>query len=529
MHEAAVSELRGGGPESQHADRATAARSGALGMLGAAYAGALGFLLTVVIGRFFGSHTAGLFFESVAIFTVLNGVALMGADTGMIRTTARLRAMGRDRDLSTLVRVTVPALIFSGTVAGLVLWTAARQAAEWMNPEEPDQALAFLRVLAGTLVISALGQAYLHGTRAHGSIRPFVLLYQVALPTSRVLLVLMVAMMDGGAARHDALAWAWAGPLVAMDLAAVAYIARKSRRRDLPCPPSSPGPRTGGRFVAAEMWGFSLPRGVASLFETGLVWIDVLVVGYYLGPAIAGSYAAASRFVTTGTLAMEATRLATAPILATAFAHGDRDRARAVFGYTTVWLILISWPLFITLALHSHIVMACMGQGFEPAAGALRLMAVMMLVYSAMGNVNALLLMAGRSNLTALNTALSLTLNVALNVALVPAMGVAGAAVAWGTALIFDSVLCSLECRYLLQVTQQVRPATAAMVVSVVAFGLPALATRALHLPTLAEVALNAITSLSLYGMLLWWRRADLYLDGFFSHFHARRAHAFEQ
>jgi O-antigen/teichoic acid export membrane protein len=529
MHEAAVSEVRDGGPESHHSDRVTAARSGALGMLGAAYAGAMGFLLTVVIGRFFGSVTAGLFFESVAIFTVLNGVALMGADTGMIRTTARLRAMGRDRDLSTLVRVTAPALILSGIASGLMLWTAARPAADWMNPEEPDQALAFLRVLAGTLVISALCQAYLHGTRAHGSIRPFVLLYQVGLPTSRVLLVVLVAMMDGGAARHHALAWAWAGPLVAMDIAAVAYIARKSRRLDLPSPhPSSP-PRTDSRFVAAEMWRFSLPRGLASLFETGLVWIDVLIVGYYLGPAIAGSYAAASRFVTTGTLAMEATRLATAPILATAFAHGDRERARSVFGYTTVWLILISWPLFIALALHSHVVMASMGRGFEHAAGALQLMALMMLAYTAMGNVNALLLMAGRSNLTALNTAFSFILNVALNVALVPAMGVAGAAVAWGSALIFDSVLCTLECRYLLQVTQQVRPAAAAMVVSAVAFGLPALFARALHLPTLTGVAFYGITSLSLYGALLWWRRADLYLDGFFSHFHARRAHAFEQ
>ncbi|GAA1917126.1 hypothetical protein GCM10009737_18250 [Nocardioides lentus] len=460
------------------ADRRAVARGGALTLAGSVYAAVAGFALTVLVGRWFGAELAGLYFMAVAVFMILNVVALAGGDSGLVRSLAAYRATGAHEDawwVSTAILA--PMLAWSMVVAG-GLALLADPLARALVPEAAGLGRTFLLVLALTLVFSAVGQASVNGTRSLGSARPFVLLYQVWLPTGRLALLALLWVVDGPTTW---LLWTWTVPLVLMDLVAFGLV-RRTLRHDRLASGIAPRPR---RQVLHDAWAFNLPRGLASLCEIGIKWADVLLVGLLLGPAAAGVWAAASRFVTTGIMAMEALRIVTAPMLASAFARGEEREAAEVHAMSTTWLVLVSWPLFLTLATFSPLVMAVVGPEFTTAAPALSLLCVGLLGYLALGNINSLLLMAGLSRLTAANSVVSLTLNVGLGLLLIPVWGLPGAAVAWVVALTGDSVLCVLRRRGRVDVPLPWADTAVAGGVALAAFGIPGVLVWALGAPTL--------------------------------------------
>ncbi|WP_460795660.1 MATE family efflux transporter [Nocardioides pacificus] len=487
-------------------ERRQLARGGAITLVGAMYAAVAGFALTLAVGRLFGAHLSGLFFGAVAVFMILNGAALLGSDTGMLRSLAANRAVHAHRDAWESVRAGLwPVLGWSLLLAGGLTWASA-DLARAFAPDDVELATGFLRVLAATLVLSAVGQACLNGTRSFGSLRPFVLLYQVWLPTSRLLLV--VALWGAGD-DGTLLLWSWALPLLTMDVVALAYVLLAARR-GLRLPGAPARPR---REVWAEVWRFNLPRGLASMFEIGIVWIDVIIVGLMLGPAAAGAYAAASRFITSGTMAMEALRVGTAPTLAASYSRGELDRVQGVYALSSVWLVLLSWPMFLALASFAPLAMGLVGEDFLVAATAMSVMALGILGYLALGNINSVLLMAGLSRVTAGNTAVSLTLNIVLNLVLIPVLGLTGAAIAWASALTVDSVLCVVRGRRAIGVVPPWRGVLLAGAAATAAFGVPGLVVRIVAEPSWGWFLAYAVVSMTVYVTLLRRWRVALQLD----------------
>jgi O-antigen/teichoic acid export membrane protein len=222
------------------------------------------------------------------------------------------------------------------------------------------------------------------------------------------------------------------------------------------------------------------------------VWADVVLVTVLRGPAEAGIYAAASRFVTSGTLAMQAIRLAIGPVLAGSFGRGDVAEAERVHRFSTVGAILTTWPVYLTVALFAPGVLSLLGPGFGAAAGALSVLAVAMLAVVATGNANTVLNMAGRSSWAARNTGRAAAVMLALDLLLVPRFGIAGAAVGWSAAMITDASLGISQIRRRLGVRSFGPVVVEAAVLVVVAFGVPALAVRLVVGPALPALLAGA-------------------------------------
>lgn len=484
------------------------ARSGLVSLAGSLVAAVGGFALTVVLGRLFGAHTAGLYFQAVAVLMILNGVALAGADTGVVRALSARLATGRPDRARLALRLTLTPVLLWSLVVAASLALLVDEVAATFAPADRAVVESFLWVLVGTLVVSASGQVALNGTRSLGSVWPFVALYQLFLPLSRLGAVALLWWVDAPA---PWLLLSYAAPLVLMDLVALLLLARGLRAAEARAVGAGertdrhadrhadPTPAQEGR----ELWRFNLPRGVASCLELGLVWADVIIVGLLLGPAAAGAWAAASRFVTTGTMAMEALRLQSAPAMASAAARGDRPAFGEVYAVTSVWLVLVSWPIFLLLATWAPLLLAVVGPEFTQAATPLSVMAVGMLAYVALGNVNAALLMAGRSVTTAQNTALALLLNVGLNLALVPALGLLGAALAWAVALTLDSLLCLLRGAGDLPLRLPLAQVAVAGAAALAAFGVPGLLLRLAGPAAPVGPVVHLVLACGLYAALL--------------------------
>ena len=90
--------------------------------------------------------------------------------------------------------------------------------------------------------------------------------------------------------------------------------------------------------------------------------------------------------------------------------------AQTVYQTATWWLIVVSWPLFLSLAVFGPVLLGVFGPGFDEGATALAILSMAMLVNLGTGNVTVVLLMGGKSSWNLLNTAVALVLNVGLNI-----------------------------------------------------------------------------------------------------------------
>ena len=97
-----------------------------------------------------------------------------------------------------------------------------------------------------------------------------------------------------------AYALSWTLPVAAGFLAALIVLMRLLRRAERREPAREPARSL--RRLAGEFWRFSAPRGLAGVFQTAVIWLDILLVGALRNSREAGIYAAVSRLVGIGAI-----------------------------------------------------------------------------------------------------------------------------------------------------------------------------------------------------------------------------------
>ena len=195
------------------------------------------------------------------------------------------------------------------------------------------------------------------------------------------------------------------------------------------------------RTVASEFWSFSIFRGAATSLSVLVAWLDVLLVGALVSGAGAGVYGAVSRLIFAGALVQRAVIVAMGPQVTALLARHEQNRARVLYQTATSWLVLASFPVFLTVAIYAPTVLRIFGPEFVVGSTALVIVALASLVNMATGPATTILVMAGRSSWNMGNAATATTLNVILNVVLIPRFGITGAAVAWAVTILLQNLL----------------------------------------------------------------------------------------
>lgn len=431
-------------PPQRPADRLHAvARGGALNLLTSGVGALLGFVLVVIVGRELGPGGAGVFFESVGLFTILASALELGAPMALVRSISASRELGELHVLPRLPAIGLgPVLALSTAAAILAFVLVDPIAAVFFSPGHREAGEDFVRVLIPFVPLAAGASVALGGTRGFGTMVPFVLVRNLGKPILRPALTVAAIVAGLGPA---AIALAWVVPAAVEFPAALLALAILLRRT---AGVGVAGPRRAwSSKLAGEFWRFAAPRGAASVFQISVLWLDVLLVGAIGSTREAGVYGTASRFALLGTLAIEAVRLAIAPQLGAMFARRDLASAQRVYRVATWWLMIVSWPAYIVVALFSPVVLRIFGPGFGEAQDALTILALAMLVNIGTGNVNVVLLMAGKSIWNLQNTAISFAINVTLNVLLIPRYGITGAAAAWAASIAWDNLAPLVQIR----------------------------------------------------------------------------------
>jgi O-antigen/teichoic acid export membrane protein len=484
-------------------DLATLARGGALNLVGAVATGLLHFALLVVVTRGLRAEGTGAFYEAVALFLILSSAAALGADVGLSRMVPRYRALGRARDLRRGLAVSLWPVAAAGSLLGAASFVWAPELADlFVRRGDPARLAELLGVFALFVPVSALSLAVFAATRGFATIRPTVYLDKLVRPALQPLLVLAAVLAGAGG---TAVALAYLGPYLPVLAAALVWLAvllgRAERQAEGAAPPAPARP-VGA--LLAEFWRFTGPRGLAAVFQTTSLWLNTLLIGALRSTKEAGVYAASSRYLAMAAMAAVAIRQVLAPKLSELLARRSTGRAAAAYQTTTSWMVALNWPIYLALIAFGPALLEVFGADFAGGEVVLVVLSATMLVATAAGPVDVVLLMGGRSAWNLANTVAALAANLACNFALTPRFGLAGAAVAFAAGILVNNLLP------LAQVWRSMGlhpfgPGTGvAAALAAVSFGLVGLAVRALAGPTLAGFAVYAVLGCGLYAALLW-------------------------
>lgn len=502
----------GGTSAAERGDLASVARGGTLNMVGAVGGALLGFLLVLVVTRGFDATVAGIFFESVALFSLLRTVAQWGAEVGTVRSIPRLRVLGRTQDIRHSIRAGLVPVVVAGAVLAVVMFVFAGPLGRLLtNGRFGPEFEPVIHVMAPFVPLAAALTVALSITRGFGTMVPSVLVDKLGNSTAQLLLAALVVALG---LSSTALALAYVVPIAIGLAVSLIWVGGLLRRWEA-APLAGTESPMGARHTFVEFWRFSAPRGLASVFAVAILWLDTLLIGSLRSPGEAGVYAAATRYLTVGQFVGVAILQVVGPKLAQLLAQNDRSRTRSVYATSTAWLILASWPLYVTMIVMAPALLSVFGARYLVADGTLMILGAAMLVATGVGTVDAVLLMAGKSSWNLGNTILALVANVGLNLLLIPRMGISGAAIAWGVSILLNNLLPLAQVWHLLRVHPFGRGWVAAAGVSAVSFTVAELLARWALGSGLAGLAVGVTFGLLAYGILAWRFRRPLRLVAF--------------
>ncbi len=481
------------------------ARSGAVSTVGSLATSVLGFLVVVQVSRGLGAAGAGAFAVAVAIAMVLGIAGRLGTDTAMVRTVPRLRELGRQADIRIAVRTAlVPVGVVTSVLAAVLCWVAPWVAPALFGDIPAEQSTALMRVAALTVPLGAACYVALQAISGLGTIVPLTVVESITKPAARCLFI-AVALLAG--AEVFGVTVAWALPMLLGAVMAGWVLRQKLRRLPL-TGAAEPDPVATRR----EVWRFAGPRGVAAVFEVAGLHIGVVLLSALAGAAAAGVYSSVLRLALAGMLGLQALRLAVAPQISKMLTEGDIAGVEQVHRASTVWVALVSFPLFLVLLSWPSQVLTVFGPEFQAGTVALSVLAAALLLNVATGNVATVLLMSGRSAITLGVTIVSLGIGVLLTVLLGPLYGVLGAAIAKATSTVFENVAVAVAVRRKVGVRTLSRPLGLAVAAGVACYAVPAAVLHAVGavgagtdgIPLAAGTVLVASV---VYAVLVWRAR----------------------
>lgn len=513
------------------------ARGSTLNLAGAAVFAGTTLAITVLVTRQFSRGVAGAFFIATSLFLIVEALAGLGAYSGLVYFIARLRSVGGERRISIMLRAAiVPVAVSSLASAVLLLALAGPLARALLDGHQvsgasPATVANALRTLAVALPFAALLDTALGASRGYREMWPTVALERVGRSALQLIGVL-VAALSGTA---TLLAPLWAASYLPVAVVAFLWLRRIRRRaiaddgadanadaalaaaavsssdrlEDAQRPRES---RVGDANTRA-FWLFTAPRALATVAQSVIQRLDIVLVGIIRGPVDAAVYTAATRFLVLGQLGNAAISMAAQPQFSSLFALRDRRGANTVYQATTGWLIILTWPLYLLAVVYGPSLLSIFGHSYRAGATVMVILGLTMLLSTACGQVDMVLTTSGRSGWSLCNGLLAVAVNVAVDLALIPHYGITGAAIGWAAAIVVSNLVPLAQLAWVVRVHPFGAGTLAACALSALSFCVIPLVARALLGGSAAASILAVAAGCGALAAGLWRYRESLYLS----------------
>jgi O-antigen/teichoic acid export membrane protein len=394
------------------------------------------FLLTqILLAQLLGAAGYGLYSLGFSLVLLVQWVAAIGLDWGVLRYCALYHQRGSEPHLKGTLRISlILGLASSLLLAGILLGLSEYLALRVFGDAELKTALQLFALSLPFLVLVRIATSFIQSLR---EIYRMTMLQHVVQPGVNFLALLALFFLGWGLA--GAVGAYLVSLLVTLGLG-LHYI-----RQTFPAFFSS----LPSEFRLGELLRYSLALTFIGVSYQVLLRTPNLMLGYLADAREVGLYSAGANFAMAMAFFHTVFVMPFMPVLVELYEKGNMEQLRQVYRTVTRWTASAVLPLFLVLGIFHEPIMGLAGREFREGGLVLVLLSMAWLLYFVKGPGAALLDMTGRQTVDLVNMLGIEALTIVLNLLLIPGYGALGAAMGTTAAMLVWTVVEGVEVRIL--------------------------------------------------------------------------------
>jgi len=377
----------------------------------------------VVLARWLGPENFGLYALGWTFLRIVAFFAPLGMDKGVVHFASKYY---RD-DESSLKGVIFLALglaFLTGLIAGIFFFVIAPWLANQVFQKPAFESV--IRLLAFTFPIVTTWTVAAWTTTVGQRMKYYVLAFDLVQPVGNFLLIVLAYMLGWGL--QGAVGAVVVSFLCAFILALYFVIKRFPQLLSQSIKP---------RFYLGPMLAFSIPASFALIFSLLILWIDKLLVGYFLPSAEMGIYHAAAQLSIIVAIILAGLGATMTPSIADNIGKGKHARLEELAKVSTKWGLYLSTPLALLLMIiPTEMLEVFFGSEYVRGDSLVVLLVAAQLINVSRGSIGIILIMTGHQNRWLAISGSILLIHIVLCLFLIPALGSYGAAISTLVAMI---------------------------------------------------------------------------------------------
>ena len=396
------------------------ARGTGIALVGMTLGVLFSFINRLIIARYGLQANYGIFSLALVVLQFAATISGLGLTQGATRFIAYFRGAGEEAK----VRGTIFTSLRFSTVASIIIGLVVFFTADTISVSifhTPELATA-LKIFAVGIPFITLISTLAAFFRGFDRVEPGIYFENIAL--SAIILIVLLIIAAAGLP-FVTVFYAYLAAILITFIVLAIYTAKKLPQRIGLTYMKETSP------ITKELLFFSLPLLGSAIMTTIVLQIDTVMLGYFKTLEMVGLYNAAHPLAVFISMPLAAMLLIYIPVATSQYSRNLMDELRRNYTVLTKWLILVTLPLFLVLALFPEAILYLFfGQGYLPAAMALRILSIGFIISNFLGPNGGTLIALGHTRFIMWTTLATGTMNIVLNAILIPPLGMIGAAIA---------------------------------------------------------------------------------------------------
>ena len=384
----------------------------------------MGFMLTLIIARYFGASGLGDYVLSIIVLRVFAMIAKLGVDTTSIRVIASFASKNKFKSIKYFRKKIVLLLITTTLIFSAIMYFNAVLLASFIGANPEYIKLNSFLVLPMTFFI-----LHYQSLRGLKKIAEFSFFYRMSetLFTIVSILVIMQFSKDASVPIY--------GYVTSMCIVSIlTFISYnywfKVKSKD------GMNEEELDLMPLKNILAISIPLMFAQSVQFIMAWTDKLMIGNMMTSQDVGVYHIAFKLSMFATIGLMAINSIAAPKFAELYAKQDFEGLKKVVNQSTKFIFWSTIPLVVIFFIFPEFLLGIFGDKFKIGVTAFIFLSCGRLISSFSGSVGNILQMTGNQNIYASILFFGAILNVVLNLILIPKYGINGAAIASMSSLI---------------------------------------------------------------------------------------------
>ncbi|HEY9197905.1 MAG TPA: flippase [Gammaproteobacteria bacterium] len=397
---------------------------------------AFGYLLSLLVARWYGAEVLGGYVLTVTIVSILSLFSTLGLDKAVLRYVSE--SVEGHREHSAWTYYSAASLTALAIALAIALVTFSLREFLAVDVFEAPGMVASIAIGAWVIVFMVGVLVNSEALRAGGYARLYAFLKSAEVSAAPLLFVAVFEFFSIGDAAMRPVNGYLCGA------ASIALISLLLCHRKLP---GTDRKWVWDARVVSAMIRFGFPVLISSSLAFIVQWVDTFMLGIMRTQAEVGIYNVSFKLAAAVTLSYLAVNVVITPSFARPSVRDDADALRALARKGSVIGMAFAGPAALVLLVFGEMLLGYFGQEFHVGYTSLVILTAAQVFVAYAGSVSALLNMTDHQRQLRNIMLLAVVLKVVLNLVLIPYMGIDGAAYSTAAALVLWNLLAMLYIR----------------------------------------------------------------------------------